>query len=60
MEMLAHAQTVCTRLSFPPMKESLGSRLTKVHYIDSDDARSIASVYVSLSVVGIHSVGLNV
>ena len=25
--MLTHAQTVCTRLSFPPTKESLGSRL---------------------------------
>ena len=24
---LAHAQMVCTRLSFPPMKESLGLRL---------------------------------
>ena len=24
---LAHAQAVCTRLSFPPKKESLGSRL---------------------------------
>ena len=24
---LAHAETVCTRLSFPPTKESLGSRL---------------------------------
>ena len=25
--MLTHVQTVCTRLSFPPTKESLGSRL---------------------------------
>ena len=27
MEILTHAQTVCTRLSFPPTKESLGLRL---------------------------------
>ena len=26
-EMLVHAQSVCTRLSFPPTKDSLGSRL---------------------------------